>query len=268
MSNTQTVHAHQQLIGEEKSIWFKLTPMLNAQDPMAMLMRLNEKYGNIIPIRLRDETIWMLSDVEHFKRVFITNVDNYGKYFDGLEAIFGNSMITVDGKLWQAVRVPQQKSFHPNVYAEYIPYLRQAVDDKLERWTGFARSGETIEMVEETWTLAADMICRALFNREMPFNPHAVYKAVKAYTNVDNHKEIRLKKKSGVLTEVTPKEAAAKAIGDWLSIPDSIIEGDSWQAREKTLLTVFDEVVADPDIPEWDHQRMVDENLPLAGKKV
>jgi hypothetical protein len=43
-------------------------------------------------------------------------------------------------------------------------------------------------MVEQTWTLAADMICKALFDRDMPFNPHAVFKYVKTYTDVMNHK--------------------------------------------------------------------------------
>ena len=57
-------------------------------------------------------------------------------------------------------------------------------------------------MVEQTWTLAADMICKALFDREMPFNPHFVFKCVKTYTNVMNHKAIRLKKVAGEEFEI------------------------------------------------------------------
>ena len=58
-------------------------------------------------------------------------------------------------------------------------------------------------MVEQTWTLAADMICKALFDREMPFNPHFVFKCVKTYTDVMNHKSIRLKKVAGEEFEIT-----------------------------------------------------------------
>ena len=47
------------------------------------------------------------------------------------------------------------------------------------------------------------MICRALFDREVPFNPQAVFGAVKAYTDASNHRSIRLKKASGELTDVT-----------------------------------------------------------------
>ena len=70
-------------------------------------------------------------------------------------------------------------------------------------WSKIAKSGETIEMVEQTWTLAADMICKALFDRDMPFNPHFVFKCVKTYTDVMNHNEIRLKKQAGEMFEMT-----------------------------------------------------------------
>ena len=63
-------------------------------------------------------------------------------------------------------------------------------------------------MVEQTWTLAADMICKALFDRDMPFNPHFVFKCVKTYTDVMNHKSIRLKKVAGEEFEITEEDAA------------------------------------------------------------
>ena len=54
-------------------------------------------------------------------------------------------------------------------------------------------------MLEQTWGLAADMVCRALFDREVPFNPNAVFGAVKAYTDASKHRSIRLKKVAGGL---------------------------------------------------------------------
>ena len=118
-----------------------------------------------------------------------------------------------------------------------------------------AKSGETVEMVEQTWTLAADMVCKALFDRKMPFNPHFVFGMVKTYTNVMNHKEIRLKKVSGELTEVTDAEAA-KAMEHWAKVPDSILGAPVLEHREKTLLNMILEAEADPDFPEFDHQQV------------
>ncbi|HRD75021.1 MAG TPA: cytochrome P450, partial [Hyphomicrobiaceae bacterium] len=102
----------------------------------------------------------------------------------------------------------------PDIFAEYVPYFIQAIHRKMDLWSGYAKSGEEIEMVEQTWTLAADMICKALFDRDMPFNPHFVFKCVKTYTNILNHKSVRLKKVSGADFEIT-EEDTAKAMEVW-----------------------------------------------------
>ncbi len=251
--------AYSQTLGEEESIWFKISPFINADEPMAILMRLSDRYGSCIPINMRSERIYILSDIEHIRRVLVDNVDNYLKYFDGLKPIFGNAMITVDGALWQKIRQPQQPYFHPKVYTAYLPYLLFSIRKKMDEWSVLAGRGETFELLEETWGLAADMVCRALFDREVPFNPHAVFGAVKAYTDPSSHRSIRLKKVSGALTEVTEAEPPAHAIGAWLTLPDAVISATPWQARKETLLTMMKSAAADPTMPAWDRQQVQDE---------
>ena len=82
-------HAHQ--LGEESSIWFKLTPLLRGgiDNPMHILMHMAERYGPVIPINLANQRIVLLNEPEHFKHVLVTKVDAYVKYFDGLKPIFG-----------------------------------------------------------------------------------------------------------------------------------------------------------------------------------
>ncbi len=235
-------------LGEEQSIWFKLTPLLNQENPMQVLMALSEKYGGVIPINLKNQRIILLDEPAHAERVLVSNADNYTKYFDGLRPVFGRSMITIDGALWQKIRTPQQPAFHPNMFEAYFPYLMSAIDSKMARWSELAETGETVEMVEETWTLAAEMVCKALFDREMPFNPHFVFKQVKTYTDVFNHKSIRLKKVSGELSEITEEEAA-KAMAIWGSIPETVIGANIVDHREKTLLRMIETAEADPELP-------------------
>jgi Cytochrome P450 len=187
-----------------------------------------------------------------------SNADNYTKYFDGLRPIFGKSMITVDGALWQKIRAPQQPAFHPNMFEVYFPYLMDAIRAKMARWKKFSETGETVEMVEETWTLAADMVCKALFDRDMPFNPHFVFKQVKTYTDVMNHKSIRLKNVRGELEEIT-EESAAQAMKVWGSIPDTVIGAGVLEHREKTLYRMLENAEADPNFPEFDRQQVIDE---------
>lgn len=251
--------AHTQGLGDESSIWFKLTPLLKGPDnPMTVLMQMTKRYGSPLQVNMANQRVVLLSEPEHFKRVLVSNAGNYVKYFDGLKPIFGKSMITNDGALWQKIRMPQQPAFHPDMFVDYVPYFVEAINQKMADWAEKAKTGEEFEMVEQTWTLAADMICKALFDRDMPFNPHFVFKCVKTYTDVMNHKSIRLKRVAGQEFEMT-EENAAKAMETWHEVPDLVMASDPREHREKTLLKMIEAVVADPDVPEFDHQQAVDE---------
>ncbi len=258
MADMNVAYSPEHGLGEEQSIWFKLTPLLNQENPMQVLMALSEKYGGVIPINLKNQRVVLLSEPAHAERVLVSNADNYTKYFDGLRPIFGKSMITVDGALWQKIRAPQQPAFHPNMFEVYFPYLMDAIRAKMARWKKFSETGETVEMVEESWTLAADMVCKALFDRDMPFNPHFVFKQVKTYTDVMNHKSIRLKNVRGELEEIT-EESAAQAMKVWGSIPDTVIGAGVLEHREKTLYRMLENAEADPNFPEFDRQQVIDE---------
>lgn len=257
MTTSQDTHIGK--LGDESSIWFNLTPLLkNPENPMGLLLQMADRYGPVIPVNMANQRVVLVTEPEYFKHVLVTNADNYIKYFDGLKPIFGKSMITNDGVLWQKIRMPQQPAFHPNVFGDYIPYFNTAIKDKMDIWASFAQSGETVEMVEQTWTLAADMICKALFDRDMPFNPHFVFKCVKTYTDVMNHKEIRLKKQSDELFEITDEDTA-KAVKEWWSVPLAVLGADPRESREQTLLKMIEAAVADPDMPEFDQQQAIDE---------
>ena len=260
-ATTAAVPSHVDKLGEASSIWFKLTPLLkasNAANPMTILMQMGERYGGVVPITIADQRVVLLFEPDHFKRVLVSNADNYIKYFDGLKPIFGKSMITNDGALWQKIRMPQQPAFHPDMFADYIPSFLEAIDAKMKLWEEKAKTGEAFEMVEQTWTLAADMVCKALFDRDMPFNPHFVFKCVKTYTDVMNHKSVRLKKTSGEDFEIT-EEDTAKAMETWAGVPPSVIAADPREERERTLLKMIEAAVNDPEVPEFDQQQAVDE---------
>ncbi len=252
--------AHTEGLGEESSVWFNLMPLMKAtgDNPMKLLMRMSDKLGGVVPVKMGNQRIVLLSSPEHFKHVLVTKVDDYIKYFDGLKPIFGKSMITHDGALWQKIRMPQQAAFHPDMFAEYIPYFLSAIRTKTDLWHGYAKSGETFEMVEQTWTLAADMICKALFDRDMPFNPHVVFKCVKTYTDVMNHKAVRAKVVAGDAFEIGA-ESTAQAMKVWWDVPPEVFAANPRDAREKTLLSMIQVAVDDPAVPEFDQQQALDE---------
>jgi cytochrome P450 len=85
-----------------------------------------------------------------------------------------------------------------------------------------------------------------------------VFKCVKTYTDVMNHKSIRLKKTAGEEFEIT-EEDASKAMEVWAGVPPAVFEAGPREARERTLLSMIEAAVADPDVPEFDRQQAIDE---------
>ena len=250
-----------QKLGDDNSVWFKLSALARGDNdnPMPVLLKLAERYGPVVPVNMGAERVLLCTHPDQFKHVLVTKADEYIKYFEGLKPIFGKSMITHDGALWQKVRMPQQPAFHPDAFGDYIPYFNAAIRAKMEQWSQLAKTGETFEMVEQTWTLAADMICKALFDRDMPFNPHVVFKYVKTYTDVQEHKGLRVRKQSeGDQFQIT-EEDAAKAVDAWISVPPALLAAPERDHREKTLLKMIQAAVADPNIPEFDEQQAIDE---------
>jgi cytochrome P450 len=144
------------------------------------------------------------------------------------------------------------------MFAEYIPYFLEAIHTKMDLWADLAKSGESFEMVEQTWTLAADMICKALFDRKMPFNPHVVFKYVKTYTDVMEHKDLRLRKLAGEVVEIS-EEDTVKAVDAWWSVPPAVIAANPHKDRERTLLKLIQNATQDPNLPEFDEQQAIDE---------
>ncbi len=252
-------HSHVQSLGDAESVWFKLGLLTKETHPMQVLMRLNDRYGGCVPINLKDDRIFFLSDVQYFEQVMVKGADKYGKYFDGLRPIFGNSMITIDGALWQKIRMPQQAAFTPKMFNEYLPYLLSSVRDKTSEWEGYAQSGASLNMLEETWGLAASMICKAMFNRDVPFNPQVIFRAVKTYTDVGQHSAIRVKKLDGI-SEVSAEEGAADAILKWLSVPSLVLAANAHaESRGATLLSMMQDAANDAERPEFTEAQIIDE---------
>ena len=167
------------------SIWFKLTPLLKGglDNPLHIIMQMAERYGPVIPINLANQRIVLLSEPEHFKHVLVTKADAYIKYFDGLKPIFGKSMITNDGALWQKIRMPQQPAFHPDMFAEYIPYFLAAIRTKMDIWS------EVAEVGRDHRDGRADVDARRRHDLQGAVRPrHAVQSALRLQVREDLHR--------------------------------------------------------------------------------
>ena len=67
MGTTEAQQAQQVIekystLGKDESIWFKLSVLLNTDNPMRVLARLSEKYGGCIPVNLKTGKVFFLSE--------------------------------------------------------------------------------------------------------------------------------------------------------------------------------------------------------------
>ena len=244
--------------GSAYGIWPKLAALHNSGNPLGLLLQMARHHDGCIPLQMRSQRVFLITEAQHFKHVLQTNGANYTKYLDGMTPIFGGSMITMDGALWQKMRGIQQPAFHPDMMSEYVPHFLAAIGKGKDRLTQLARSGEPVDICEETWALAADMTCKALFDRETPFNPYFVFKAVKAFTNVTNHDSGPVQNGDGGYRNGNDGKIA-HATGTWAALPDIILGAALLQGRERTLLRFIEAAAEDAAIPEFDQRQVLDE---------
>jgi cytochrome P450 len=252
------IHSDTHAGGSAYGIWPKLASLHNAGNPLGLLLQIARHHDGCIPLQMQSQRVFLITEAQHFKHVLQSNSANYTKYLDGMTPIFGGSMITMDGALWQKMRGLQQPAFHPDMMSEYVPHFLAAIGKGKDRLTQLARSGEPVDICEETWALAADMTCKALFDRETPFNPYFVFKAVKAFTNVTNHDSGPAQNGDGGHQNGNDGKIA-HATGTWAALPDIVLGAAPLQGRERTLLRFIEAAAEDAAIPEFDQRQVLDE---------
>jgi cytochrome P450 len=244
--------------GSLHGIWRKLSVLRNSSNPLALVMQLAQQRGGCLPLRHQSQRVFLLTAVEHFKHVLATNSRNYCKYLDGMEPIFGASMITMDGTPWQRMRAVQQPAFHPDMISGYVPHFLTAIESRMIRWAEAADAAKPVDLCEETWALAADMTCRALFDRDMPFDAGSAFRAVKTFTDVSNHETVRLRHGDGGSAGGRDGDIA-RATERWIELPKAILDAAPVERRERTLLRLIAAANANPSAPQFAIQQLLDE---------
>ncbi len=247
-------HSHD----DDRGIWSKLGALRGSRDPLRLLLQLARLHDGCIPIRTCSQRVLLLSKPEHFKHVLVSRSDRYSKYMEGLKPLFGNSMITLDGALWQRLRAVEQPAFGPDMIAGYVPFFVAAIDGRMRKWEEASEGGKTIDICEESWALAAEMTCRALFDRDQPFNARLVYSAVRAFIDVPNQDAVGVRAASGAPSDIDGNEVSSAA-ETWMALPRLLLGADPREGRERTLLRMLEAAAADPAMAEFDQQEVLDE---------
>jgi cytochrome P450 len=129
------------------------------------------QYGDVFPItqKTRKAPALFVNDPDVIKHILIKNNKNYikGVGFERVKMLLGNGIIVSDGAFWRRQRRMIQPAFGREVIAELSGPIKQLNLDFLARWQSLAQTAATINITEETNSLALQIILRSLFSEDL-----------------------------------------------------------------------------------------------------
>lgn len=135
------------------------------------LGRWQAQYGNLFRVQAatRQADAWIVNDPDDVKRVLIANHRNYTKGigFERVALMLGNGIIVSDGPHWKSQRRMIQPAFHRQVIEYLSETISRCNQAMLQRWLAAADSGESVDITQDTSTVALDVILRSLFSEDL-----------------------------------------------------------------------------------------------------
>ncbi|KVP92691.1 cytochrome [Burkholderia ubonensis] len=138
------------------------------RDPITMLLRLQQQYGDIARNRLGPFLTHALARPEYVQHVLNDNHHNYarGRFYDNFKMFFGNGLLTTDGEFWRRHRRVVQPLFHRKQVDTHIKAVGDSALALVERWLK-QPSHEPFDVVEEMMRVSLQMLGLMLFNTDI-----------------------------------------------------------------------------------------------------
>jgi len=142
-------------------------------ETFAQLQQWIPQYGDVFPVtqKTRKAPALFVNDPDVIKHILIKNNKNYlkGVGFERVKMLLGNGIIVSDGPFWRRQRRMIQPAFGREVIAELTGQIKKLNLDLLARWQALAVNSTTINITEETNSLALQIILRSLFSEDLDF---------------------------------------------------------------------------------------------------
>jgi cytochrome P450 len=149
-------------------------------DRLAFLVRVAREYGSVARFKVRDRSVFLVTDPAGAKHVLQDNADNYGRKTRSVEALketLGNGLLTTTGPSWWRNRRLAQPSFHKQRLAGFAGTMAAAsveFVDELAR----AGGGAAFDVVPMFTRLTLRILGRCLFERDLTDEADAVGRAL------------------------------------------------------------------------------------------
>ncbi len=144
-----------------------LGSLFDAQrDPIGMLMRGADHYGDVVAYRFVNHDFFLLNDPDGIQHVLQQANWNYIKGFGyrGLREVLGNGLVTSEGDFWRRQRKLAQPGFHRERLKSFAATMCDSTAEYLARWE---RESDVLDIHGALSELTLRIVVRTLFSSEV-----------------------------------------------------------------------------------------------------
>jgi cytochrome P450 len=122
-------------------------------------------HGDLVEIRLGPRPAYVICHPDLARQVLtdFRTFDRAGPIYDRVRAAMGSGLATVSHSGHRRQRLIMQPAFRHAYLPGYAPVMREEIAAMLGKW----RDGETVDMVEEMFTLTTTVVLRTLFSSQI-----------------------------------------------------------------------------------------------------
>ena len=146
-------------------------------DRLSFLVRTARAYGPVARFRIRNRSVFLVTDPAGIKQVLQDNADNYGRKtrsVDALKETLGNGLLTTTGPSWWRNRRLAQPSFHKQRLAGFAGIMAASSTDFVDRLLRAGAAGASFDIVPELSSVTLSILGRCLFERDLTDEADAV----------------------------------------------------------------------------------------------
>lgn len=136
---------------------------------IGFLCDLQRTYGDVVRFKVWDRTLYLVSDPELIKEVFVTNHKNFTKSRSLKLArhVFGDGLLTNEGESHKRQRRMMQPAFHMKRIHGYGETMIQYAQRHANIWETENRDGQSIDVSHEMMRLTMAIVAKTLFDSDV-----------------------------------------------------------------------------------------------------
>lgn len=136
-------------------------------DLIELLTVARQRLGGVAAFRLGPQPTVLVTDPDAVQQVLGRHPDRYVKRSHRARMLAGEGVLSATGEAWKRQRRLLQSQFTGPGMRRYEQRIAEAARRAADRWAGYARTGEQLDVGEEMRHFALDTVWRALTGRPL-----------------------------------------------------------------------------------------------------